>query len=176
MIFTKLRPVGMTIAALAVLLAALAAPLLAQPSTARAAALQKPHNQGLVEYAIILAFVRNSCTNTTSYQVVCSFKAQVSANADGSASGEARLELPDRSIYMTFQKAKVTRIDGRPVAELSGYATVTDERGRTRSISVRATVTHISTERLRWYIVEEAPVFTPRSYDFIAAGEFRLKQ
>ena len=176
MIFTKARPVGMTIAALAVLLVALAAPLLAQPTTARAAAPHKPHNQGLVEYAIILALVANPCTPTTSYKVPCSFRAQVTVYDDGSASGGAPLELPDRSIYMTFQKAKVTKIDGTPVAELSGSATVTDERGRTRSTSFRATVTSVSTERLRWYIVEDTRAFVPLAYDFMAAGTLRLKQ
>jgi len=177
MIFTKRRPLGMTIAVLTVLLAALAAPVLAPPTTTRAAAPLKPHTQGLVEYAIILSLVHvvDTCTDSAGKDIrPCTFGAQVTVYADGSARGGAKLRLVDRDIDMDFQKAKLTSVYGAPVAELSGNATVTDERGRTRSYTVRATVTRVGTDKLSGSVAGDDFATLQRSaYYLTAEGTFK---
>jgi hypothetical protein len=182
MIVTKRRRLGMTIATLAVLLAALAAPMLAHPATARAAVSQKPLRQGLVEYAliIVLATAVDRCTDGAGKDVrPCTLEAQVSMYADGLARGRMKLVVPHREIAMVFEKAKLTTVYGTLTAVLSGAATVTDERGRTLSYRVRATVTRVDTTKLSGSVALGALqpgdlVFFPDTYSFMAEGTFKI--
>jgi hypothetical protein len=177
MTLAKRRPVGMRIATLAVLLAALAAPVLAQPAATHAAVLQKPHSQGLVEYAIILALVQvvDTCTDSAGKDVrPCTFEARIAVYADGSARGGARLRLPGRDIDMDFQKAKLTSVYGALLAELSGNATVTDQRGRTRSYKVRTTVARVGTDKLSGSVaLDDATGIQREAYAYMAGGTFK---
>jgi hypothetical protein len=176
-ILTKRRPLGMTIAALTVLLAALVAPLLAPAATSHAAAPQKPRSQGLVEFALIIALVQvvDTCTDSAGKDIrPCTFGAKITVYSDGSARGGATLRRVGRDIAMDFQKAKLSGIFTAPTAELSGDATVTDERGRTRSYKVRATVTRVGADKLSGSVALDDGIGVQReAYAYMAGGTFK---
>jgi len=177
MSFSKRRSLGMTFTALVVVLVALTSSVLSPLMTARAASPQAPRSQGLVEYAIILANAElaDSCTDIAGKDIrPCTVEAKITVYSDGSVRGGATLRNPDRSIVMSFQKAKLTSVYGAPVAELSGNATVTDERGRTRSYTVRATVTRVGTDKLSGSVaVDDFATLQRSAYYLTAEGTFK---